>query len=230
MKNGTVSVNTITIESQLYHGSTPVLHYKIQYPQFINRSHQRVLNRINKTYKKRALLEQMRIETVFYCEAVSRYDRSTTESIPFAPDEVLINFEVTYNQDCVLSLYVDRYRFSGGAHGMTEKQGDTWNIESGYRISLDQVLLPLVDEKEVILSQVLDQISTQMEKGENWYFEDYRKLAYKSFNSKNFYLIPEGIVFFYPLYEIAPYASGFPQFLIPFDEECVSRPFCCKCR
>lgn len=229
MKNGTVSVNTITIESQLYHGSTPVLHYKIQYPQFINRSHQRVLNRINKTYKKRALLEQIKAETLMYCEALHRHEQAVKDGYEFAPTEVLMVFDVTYNQDCVLSLYVDRYQFTGGAHGITEKEGDTWNIESGYRISLDQVLLPLVDVKEFILSQVLGQISVQIASGDDWYFENPIKLASKYFNCKNFYLIPEGIIFFYSLYEIAPYASGFPQFLIPFDEECVSRPFCCKC-
>ncbi|MBR0596668.1 DUF3298 and DUF4163 domain-containing protein [Sinanaerobacter chloroacetimidivorans] len=229
MRNYPASISIITIESEMYHNSVPVLHYTIQYPQFMNRYHQKALNRINTYYKKMALEYQLQFETVMYCEAVNQYEYSIANDFPFHMYEALLNFQVTYNKDCVISLFFDIYRFTGGAHGNTIRFADTWNIENGYRIPLSQLFIPSLDYKEWLITMITKQIAYQMSQGENWYFEEYESLVRQYFNCNNFYLSPEGVMIFFQQYEIAPYASGIPVFTIPFDENCVSRPFCCRC-
>jgi len=51
----------------------------------------------------------------------------------------------------------------------------------------------------------------------NIYFDDYEKNVANYFNPKSFYLVPDGIVIYFQQYEIAPYASGIPQFTIPYS-------------
>ena len=46
-------------------------------------------------------------------------------------------------------------------------------------------------------------------------FEDYPYLLRNKFNQNHFFLRPGYIVIYYQQYEIAPYATGIPEFSIP---------------
>ena len=58
------------------------------------------------------------------------------------------------------------------------------------------------------------------------YFDDYFHLVRENFKPNNFYLVDEGIVIYYDLYDIAPYAAGIRTFLIPFRKGIVLEPSC----
>ena len=54
--------------------------------------------------------------------------------------------------------------------------------------------------------------------GVSRYHEGVRRKLRRYFNPQNFYLTAEGLVFFYPMYAIAPAAEGVPAFLVPWEE------------
>jgi hypothetical protein len=53
---------------------------------------------------------------------------------------------------------------------------------------------------------------------EKIYFDGYQTLITKYFNPASFYLIPDGVSFYYQQYEIGPYAIGMPTFTFSYSE------------
>jgi ABC-type Fe3+-hydroxamate transport system substrate-binding protein len=67
--------------------------------------------------------------------------------------------------------------------------------------------------KEVIVHHVRDQII----KNPNVYFKEAMETVKDFTDEQPFYITPKGIVVVYGLYEIAPYAAGIQEFLVPFS-------------
>lgn len=226
MKNECVSVNKYSIESEMYYKDVPVLHYKIQYPQFIQDCNERVMNKINLYYWNSALDLQKTFESQMYNEAIELYEYSITNDFPFHMYEAYVSYELTYNQGCTISLYFDKYIFSGGAHGNTLRTSNTWNLQNGCQILLYENFAYYLNYRAYIINMINEQIADQISSGDNFYFEDYNKLVIENFNEDSYYLNPEGIVIYYQQYDIAPYASGIPEFTIPYHEGIVNHPAC----
>jgi hypothetical protein len=158
--------------------------------------------------------------------AVEQYRDFKINNFPFHAYEALAIFETPYNQNCAVSTYFNRYEFTGGAHGSTIRYSDTWNTQSGRREPLSRFFAKPAGYRAYIISEVLQQIENQIAGGEDIYFENYKELVVKTFNPASFYLKPEGVVIYFQQYDIAPYASGIHEFLIPFKEGVVLEPKC----
>ena len=63
---------------------------------------------------------------------------------------------------------------------------------------------------------ILKEINNQIAENKENYFQDSCNLVLETFNPKNFYLAQNGIVIYFQQYDIAPYSSGIPTFLIKF--------------
>jgi hypothetical protein len=124
-------------------------------------------------------------------------------------------YQVPYNQNDYLSIYTDAYEFTGGAHGNTLRSAQTWNLTTGRRMQLGD-FFSNQSYQSVIFGNISAQINDQLSKGMNIYLEGWQKNIFKYFDERNFYLMPEGIAVFYPLYTIAPYVSGIVTFIIPY--------------
>ncbi|MEM1483905.1 DUF3298 and DUF4163 domain-containing protein [Oscillospiraceae bacterium PP1C4] len=217
MWNNSMSIKTNTLEDTMYHKQTVVLHYKIEYPQFMSVMFQAAAHRINLYYRTNALAFELYCRTKLFKMAVEQYEYSVDNNYPVHEYEALQTYEITYQQDCVVSLYFDRYEYTGGAHGNTVRNSDTWNLQSGRRITLSQMFPPSVNYKTYLIQTITKQIEEQIKNGNDIYFENYEENVANSFNENSFYLTREGVVIYFQQYEIAPYASGIPQFLIPYS-------------
>lgn len=214
MKKGPAVICKTTIEKEMRYKGTPVLHYKIEYPRFLDPAGKWDLEPINQWYRKQAMMLREKYETETFGEALDHLKSSRKNQFPFHVFEADSVYEVTYNQNDIMSLYYDHYIFSGGAHGSTARVSDTWNLKNGTRISLFDFTTDPVRFKKEILENINEQIKVKMETGEDGFFIDYNELTTQNFDPNHFYLTPEGIVIFYQQYEIAPYASGIPEFII----------------
>jgi hypothetical protein len=130
-----------------------------------------------------------------------------------------MTFNVTYTNSGLISLYFDKYEYTGGAHGTTERDSQTYNLLKYSLVRLNQVITCPPDFKNYILGEVRRQI----EQDKSVYFENYAELTAETFNPNNFYLTPQGVVVYYQQYDIAPYTSGIREFLIPYSD-CVKAP------
>lgn len=210
-----VEVCKIVIEKTLDFLDVPMVRYRIEYPRFWQPQYQEGLDEINEYYRARAKELQRKYETELFQEAVGQYDDSKKNGYPFHMYEAISTYEITYNGNCLLSLFSDEYVYSGGAHGNTVRTSETWDIRDGSRINLFQFSSDPAAFQSRILENIKAQIAQQAEGGESTFFDNYAQLVVENFNPKSFYVTPEGIVIYYQQYDIAPYSSGMPQFLIP---------------
>ncbi len=131
------------------------------------------------------------------------------------PYQLYARYKVTNNSD-VISFYIDYYQFSGGAHGVTTRM--SYNIDNltGNKIQLKDMFKDNYNYKDIINKEINRQISKDPDR----YFSG--KDGFNGIvDNQNFYVKNNTIVIYFGLYEIAPYASGISEFIIPnklFDE------------
>lgn len=211
------------IRDKLKFNGETLLTYKIEYPEFTSPCYKMNLRKANMFYLEKALEFQKYCETELFDEAVQLYYDSIDNGFPIHVFEAQLVYDVTYLCSCIISVYFDRYEYTGGAHGNTIRTSETWNLRSGGLIELPQLVRCLLDYKSYILSAV----AAQIEKEPEIYFENYEELIAEAFNENSFYCRRKGIVVYYQQYEIAPYSSGIREFLLPYTV-CVINPtaFC----
>lgn len=213
------------IKEEMYRRDQMVLKYSLQYPEFSSDVFRPAVNILNRHYRGKAAISRQQLRQSLYYQAVRALDHAIESDNPFHPFEAVNACTVTYNQDCTVSLFFDAYRYTGGAHGSTIRTSDTWDLPCGRRTPMARFFAPSAAYKTYVLGAVTDQIAAQMQDGNGGYFEDYQSNAARYFNANSFFLTPEGLVVYYQQYQIAPYASGLPQFLLPFCDD-VRRPRC----
>ena len=118
---------------------------------------------------------------------------------------------VHYQTKDLLSLSVFYYCYTGGAHGCTIQEAYNLNLVNGEEISLQEILREKKDYVKVINQEIKRQIQLNPEA----YFDD--AIFHSISEEQPFYIIEDGIVIYFGLYEIAPYSSGIRYFKIPFS-------------
>lgn len=71
--------------------------------------------------------------------------------------------------------------------------------------------------KRRLLTLAAQEIQRQETAGYARYLDGWRRRLRQQFNPMRFYLTPEGLAFFYPMYAIAPAAEGIPVFTVPYE-------------
>ena len=123
-----------------------------------------------------------------------------------------IYYIVHYQKDDLLSLSVFYYSYTLGAHGHTLQHAYNFNLLNGEEILLSDIL----KEKKNYVDIINQEIKKQIELNPQEYFSEWS--VFQSISEEQpFYLIEDGIVVYFGLYEIAPYASGIKYFKIPYS-------------
>jgi hypothetical protein len=223
-----VLVKQNSLKRDMYYKDHLILTYTINYPQFISDQFKGFLKKLNIYYKTDARLFEKFHVMKLYQMAIDDYEYAVANNFPVRKYEVLVEYTVTYNQNCAISLYIDRYEYTGGAHGITHRDSNNWDIKKGKKINLEDIFPKIKNYREYVINEINKQIENNMQTENNMYFEDYTSLVRENFQIQNFYLVPEGVVVYFQLYEIAPYVSGIPTFILPFSEAGAKQPACIR--
>jgi len=224
----TVKVKKIILEDNLFFDGQNLLHYKIEYPQFFLYKYQNKLNVINNIYKKRALMLQRKVIDNYLDTAISFFVFSRIREIPIRIFEISYIPTITLNKKCTISLYYDEYAYTGGAHGTTFRTSDTWDIQNGCYVRMEDIVNYDNIEVSYIKHLIINKIKEIAGEVDYRYFSNFEENIRCNFNNENFYLNMYGMVVYYQQYDIAPYAVGIPEFLISYDNEIVVEPTCDK--
>lgn len=210
-----VLINKKILQDDLYYDNNLLLSYKIEYPQFVSNENINSLYRLNRYYEESALALRQEIYTKYFSQAIEEYIYSVKNNFPIRKHEIFENFEITYNENSIISLYFDLYQYFGGAHGTTIRTSETWDLENLRKIRLYDLFNYPFDYKNFIINMIKQEINLQRRSDDEFlYFGDYNKRLSDKFTDSNFYLVPEGLMFYYQQYDIAPYASGIPEYFI----------------
>lgn len=120
-----------------------------------------------------------------------------------------VDFKVKKNSDNMLSILVNYYQYSGGAHGFYENESYNIFMENGKKLKLKDLFKENVDYKKVINDIILKQIK---ENKEGIY--SFKEIS----DNQKFFIEDNKLVIYYDLYEIAPFAAGIPEFKIDINE------------
>lgn len=226
MEEYLVAVREKVITQDIYYKNHLILHYTIKYPKFVSGRFHTMADKLNLLYRTKALMYEKYKVMKLYQMAMAEYENSVVHGFPIHQYEAYVDYIVSYNQDCALSLYFDQYEYTGGAHGNTLRYSDTWDMQRSRRISLSDLFRETSDYKEYIIQNINSQIENEIMSGSAAYFDHYDVLVRNNFKDNNFYLTPEGVEIYYQQYDIAPYSSGIPTFLIPYSLKGPLQPKC----
>ncbi len=222
-----INVSSCTKGRELAYCNVPILKYTCTYPDFTSNDPCVNTYRINDYYKNAAQEFALHVMKTLWPSAVADYKNSLRNDYPIHEYEAVYSFTMTLNENCLLSLYTEQYEYTGGAHGSTVRRGDTWLLPQGKKLSLQELFPPCSAYVLHIETAVIAQIEAQMADGSGAYFDNYRQLVVQTFNPRQFYLTPEGLAVFFQQYDIAPYSSGIPTFILPYEEIGAVLPKCC---
>ena len=208
-------MQTITekiLNDTMLYGNIPVFTYHIAYPSFSTTCVLSAAQTANIYYMQLAENTEQYCRTVLYPQAVESARYITSNHPLFNRYTLDMNYQITYNSGCITSLYMDTYTYMGGAHQELERISDTWDFSTGKQLHLDDISALTPAALNGLQTSVERQIAERLKESPGSYFEDYPYLLRNKFNQNHFFLRPGYIVIYYQQYEIAPYATGIPEF------------------
>lgn len=130
---------------------------------------------------------------------------------PLNPYQLNAKYKVT-NLKKVISLYIDYYQYTGGAHGVTTRKSYNIDETTGDILTLKDLFNSEYNYKDKIDSNIKNEIN----KNSDIYFTG--KEGFNGIDEKTKFYIEDGnLVIYYGQYEIAPYATGIPEFRMPIN-------------
>lgn len=115
-------------------------------------------------------------------------------------------FEIKTNERGVLSLSLLNYVFTGGAHGNTLQKSLTFDANTGRRYSIGELFKPGSN----YAARLNTLIEAQIKERDLPLLVDYPGIT----PDQDFYIADKSLVIYFQLYELVPYAWGFPYFPI----------------
>ena len=211
-----LEIENVVLEKNLYYRGELILKYTISYPRIISNLYIYSTRKFNSFNRMIALSLKMYAEKDLFNESKEIYEYNHSNGYPIMVYELNYDFEITYNDNFILSLFSNEYIFTGGAHGSTVRKSQNWDMKLGEQFKLDSVFKDDPNYLLFILRDIIRQIELQIEQDSQQYFDNYCCLVLDTFNPNQFYLYDKNtIVIFFGQYDIAPYSSGIPTFKIP---------------
>ena len=143
-------------------------------------------------------------------------DNRDYEYAPICCEEQVLTGSVMGEVKGILSYCVERYVYTGGAHGSNFRQFVNYNLQTGEQIDEEQLFAENYQEP---LTQLLLQYMVE-QNDEIALIQDLQEAGYNVDDihpNDNFYLAEEGITYVFNPYDIAPYALGETDILIPWS-------------
>ena len=143
-------------------------------------------------------------------------DNRDFEYAPICCEEQVLTGSVMGEVKGILSYCVERYVYTGGAHGSNFRQFVNYNLQTGEQIDEEQLFAENYQEP---LTQLLLQYMVE-QNDEIALIQDLQEAGYNVDDihpNDNFYLAEEGITYVFNPYYNAPYALGETEILIPWS-------------
>lgn len=202
---------------------TDLVDFKLTYPYIDNPDNAQGITAINEYYETQ--LDHF-ITTVIPegKKAAMEFKKVAQENgFDFYPLAFEREPSIYYNGNNLLSVLNLDFENTGGAHPNSYWSSETFDVETGKMLTLSDIFGV---SKEEVLEKVYEIVINQIEQAKSkdnygedvYYFDEYEENAKNYYSENDFVLGPKGIIFYYQLYTLAPYAAGFPTFELPYDE------------
>lgn len=177
-----------------------------------------IANRINKTIEDslKAYINSEKLEVSL--EALLR--EFDTEYVTFKsnfPDsdgvwQLSLDSELLYQSEAIITVSLNIYSYTGGAHGNDKILLLNFNPKTGAVLSAGDLILDregFMDVAKTYFMKSLDNANNNLSL-EDYFFGGPFHLP------ENFGFSEDGLIMIYNVYEIASYAQGYTEFIIPY--------------
>lgn len=155
--------------------------------------------------------------------------RAATDGVPNIEQTASFNWEkkltmeARYNENNLLTMKMDKYGFTGGAHGVNITLYRVFNLLDDTPLELKDIFISGYEEQLIaILDKKLRRLNG-IQQEENLIESGF--LVDSLILTDNFFVNNDGIGFFYNVYEIASYATGSTELFCSFyDLKDILRP------
>lgn len=200
------------LQKEMKYENTVVLKYHIEYPEIVMdwQQNRNGIKKFNDYNLKMALQTQQKAENELYKEAIELYKYNKENGYPQMMYELYREYQITLNQENAVSMYIDEYIFSGGAHGTTTRTSQTWNLMLSKMVELYE----LYPNEPYFLLDILRKINREISENLENFFADPYPLVVEYFNPESYYIANGKVVIYFQQYDIAPYSSGIIEFTL----------------
>lgn len=200
------------LQKEMKYENTVVLKYHIKYPEIVMdwQQNRNGIKKFNDYNLKMALQTQQKAEKELYKEAIELYKYNKENGYPQMMYELYREYQITLNQENAVSMYIDEYIFSGGAHGTTTRTSQTWNLMLSKMVELYE----LYPNEPYFLLDILRKINREISENLENFFADPYPLVVEYFNPESYYIDNGKVVIYFQQYDIAPYSSGIIEFTL----------------
>ena len=200
------------LQKEMKYENNVVLKYHIEYSEIVMdwQQNRNGIKKFNDYNLKMALQTQQKAENELYKEATELYKYNKENGYPQMMYELYREYQITLNQENAVSMYIDEYIFSGGAHGTTTRTSQTWNLMLGKMVELYE----LYPNEPYFLLDILRKINREISENLEIYFADPYPLVVEYFNPDSYYIDNGKVVIYFQQYDIAPYSSGIIEFTL----------------
>ena len=176
----------------------------------------RISRRIRRYYRLQCRAFLHYCERELLPQAAAELQAALAASRPLPVFRAELTYQETYNEGGLWSLYTQYRESSPGWDPVLLRHGETWDLTGGYPVPLSAFFVGKSGWKRRLLESAREEVLRRESAEGRRYRDGVRRLLRRRFNAQNFYLTKEGLVFFYPMYAIAPAGEGIPAFLVPY--------------
>lgn len=177
----------------------------LNYPELQGYENQEVL----KVWNEQLSIALTEIDGIKKAVAEELVDGKYPRQVPYEYSE---SYTIEHNKDAYVSITTHVYQYMGGAHGMTAQQTYHYDLEKESALNLSDFFDSSSDYEDKINAAVVQGIKDEQYE---YYLGDE---GFPGINGEtNFYFDEEGLHVYFQQYEIAPYAAGLPEFVIPYE-------------
>jgi len=195
-KSDTIKIITVRYSDSLADSSAYI---NIDYPQITDYDNKIVQERVNSFLKKE------------FQQSISEYNELVADTVVLTGEDYNFTygfetgFEIQFNSTKFLSITLDHYQYTGGAHGNYYSAGYNINMNDGKILTLSDIInnssfnLLSYECEQAMLDTF--QLNSLQEAG---LFENEISIL----PDQDFYIIPGALVLQFDPYEIGPFAMG----------------------
>lgn len=195
MTGNTRNVFTKNIKKHIEYKGTPVLSVNLKYPEF---------EELSETKAERAFVSKM---NKFYAESARRYLDVLSKSYVKNASKIfekngntetscVMNYNVAYSDDDIVSAFVDISGFDGNAV-KTSRFPQLWSREKSAILPASYVM-DTSSKSKTYLKELITEIADKNAARRDFsYYDNYRSIIKRKFDVSNFYIVPNGVAFFY---------------------------------
>ena len=100
-----------------------------------------------------------------------------------------------------------------------QRHGDTWELSTGAPLPIKNFLPAGAKPRRDLPREAMRQAQSQLAAGTSLYVQHYETALKRHWSPSRFYIQDRQLVFFYPLYSVAPYVEGIPTFRVPLQTD-----------